>query len=54
MGEHTWADGYTFLIWFLTFVRTKNKENCICRDLSLIISPDFLILNHQRQMKADI
>lgn len=47
-----WADRmHTFLIWSLAFVRTENKENCICRNLSLIINPDFLIPNQQREMK---
>lgn len=48
-----WADRtHTFLIWCLAFVRTKNKENCICRNLRLIINPDFLIPNQQREVKS--
>ena len=37
--------------WHLWELKTKN---CICRNVSLIISPGFLILNHWREMKAAI
>lgn len=47
-----WADRmHTFLIWCLAFVRTKNKENCICRNLRPIINPDFLIPTENLQQR---